>query len=166
MFRPLVTLIVAGLAVILGMAGLVRGSMPESLARNGPADANPGIVIGGAYVREPANDVNAAAYFTIFNTTGTDDVLTGLSTGAGASASVHTDDNGTMVAVGNLTVPAHGSVVFEPGKFHVMIDKLYGPLKSGTTVNLQLAFTHAGDVLVTAPVRAIGAPAPTAVAPK
>jgi len=39
-----------------------------------------------------------------------------------------------MVAVANLTIPAHGSVVFEPGKYHVMIEKFYGTLRPGTTL--------------------------------
>jgi copper(I)-binding protein len=47
-----------------------------------------------------------------------------------------------------------------------MIEKLYGSLKPGQTVNLQLSFAKAGEVLVTAPVIAIAAPAPTAEGPK
>jgi hypothetical protein len=39
---------------------------------------------------------------------------------------------------------------------------LYGTLKPGQTVNLQFTFAHAGEILVTAPVIAILAPAPTA----
>ncbi|MDQ1742946.1 MAG: Copper chaperone PCu(A)C, partial [Pseudonocardiales bacterium] len=62
--------------------------------------------------------------------------------------------------------PAGGSVSLAPGKGHVMITKLYGPLKAGQSVNLQLSFDKAGQVLVTAPVIAVTAPAPTAEAPR
>lgn len=164
MVRPVVTLSAAVLALLLGVAGLARGLSPQHTVS--PGDTGGGIVVGGAYVREPANALNAAAYFTIFNTSGADDQLMSISSGAGADTGMHTEDNGTMVAVANLTVPAHSRVVFEPGKYHVMIDRLYGPLKPGSTVNFELQFRHAGQVLVTAPVVAIGSPAPTAVAPR
>ncbi|UQX87656.1 copper chaperone PCu(A)C [Jatrophihabitans telluris] len=166
--RPPWTFFVAALAILLGMAGLVRGSIPQSSASTGgaaptTASASP-IVVGGAYVREPANDVNAAAYFTVYNTTGTPDRLMSITSGAGAVASLHDySASGGMIGLANgLEIPAHGSVVLTPGKVHVMIEKLYGPIKVGQTVNLQLSFADAGDVLVTAPVIALTAPAPTA----
>jgi copper(I)-binding protein len=158
------------LAVLLGMAGLVRGALPESSASAGSgqgATSAAAIVIGGAYVREPATTQNAAAYFTVYNTTGQDDVLTSVTSGAGAQATLHTDVNGAMtITAQGLTIPAHGSVALAPGKGHVMIEQLYGPLRPGQTVNLQLSFNRAGTVLATAPVIAIAAPAPTAVTPK
>jgi copper(I)-binding protein len=167
--RPPLTFFLAAVAILVGMAGLVRGSLPQSVpstASSSTAGADP-IVVGGAYVREPANDVNAAAYFTVYNTTGTPDELVSVSTGAGAEASLHSyTSDGAMTAMSGLTIPANGSVALSPGKGHVMIEKLYGPLKPGQTVNLQLSFAKAGEVLVTAPVIAIAAPAPTAEGPK
>ena len=80
------TLIAAALAVLLGMAGLVGGSVPPPAAADGTSHTAP-IVIGGAYVREPATPNNAAAYFTIFNTSDRPDVLSSVSSGAGAQAS-------------------------------------------------------------------------------
>ena len=169
--RPPVMFLVAALAVIVGMAGLVRGSIPQTPASAGTAassstGADP-IVVGGAYVREPANGINAAAYFTVYNTTAMPDTLVSAASGAGAVAGLHTDEGGTMTALASgLQIPAHGSVTLQPGKVHVMIEKLYGPVQAGQTVNLQLTFTHAGEVLVTAPVIAITAPAPTAATPR
>lgn len=119
------------------------------------------MVVSGAYVREPANGINAAAYFTVYNTAGDADVLT--SAGAGAETTLHTETDGSMSAsAAGLTIPAHGSVSLSPGRGHAMIEKLFGPLKPGQTVNLQLDFARAGEVLVTAPVIAIAAPAPAA----
>jgi copper(I)-binding protein len=43
-----------------------------------------------------------------------------------------------------------------------MIEKLYGPLKAGQSVNFELNFDKAGRLLVTAPVIAVTAPAPAA----
>jgi copper(I)-binding protein len=160
------TLIAAGLAVLIGMAGLVRGAVPQSAASHaGPQTA--AIVIGGAYVREPATPNNAAAYFTVFNTSGAEDVLTAVSSGAGAQATLHTEVTGSMTTTEEgITIPAHSQVTLSPGKGHLMIEKLYGPLRPGQTVNLQLDFRNNGTILVTAPVIAIGAPAPTAAPSK
>jgi copper(I)-binding protein len=163
--RPPLSLLAAALVVLLGMAGLVRGSIAQSSAGPAASDssATP-IVIGGAYVREPATPENAAVYFTIFNTGATPDTLTAVSSAAGAAATVHTESGGGAMTINaeGLTIPAKGSVTLSPGKGHVMIEKLYGTLKPGQTVNLQFTFAHAGEILVTAPVIAILAPAPTA----
>ncbi|MCW2539674.1 MAG: hypothetical protein JWN95_1399 [Frankiales bacterium] len=169
MIRPPLALIAAGLVVLLGMAGLVRGSIPQHVASvAATSSVAPGIVVGGAYVREPATTVNAATYFTIFNTTDAPDTLVSVTTGAGSQATLHNEgSNGSMTLdASGLTVAAHGSVTFSPGKGHLMIEKLYGLLKPGQTVNLQFTFAKAGLILVTAPVIAIAAPAPTAVTPK
>jgi copper(I)-binding protein len=160
------SLLAAGLVALVGAAGLVRGALPQAT----PASASPAgapMVVSGAYVREPANGVNAAAYFTVYNTTADADVLTTVNSGAGAETTLHAETDGSMSAsAAGLTIPAHGSVTLSPGKGHAMIEKLYGALKPGQTVNLQLDFAKAGEMLVTAPVIAISAPAPTAGAPK
>jgi len=160
------SLIAAGLVALVGAAGLVRGALPQAT----PASASPAgapMVVSGAYVREPANGINAAAYFTVYNTTADADVLTTVNSGAGAETTLHAETDGSMSAsAAGLTIPAHGSVTLSPGKGHAMIEKLYGALKPGQTVNLQLDFAKAGEMLVTAPVIAISAPAPTAGAPK
>jgi len=153
-------LIAAAVVLLAGLVGLVRGAQPQHQAKP-PAAASPGIVVGGAYVREPANGVNAAAYLTVYNTTGAADQLLGVRTGAGAQASVHVENaSGGMSQAAESTVPAHGSLALTPGKGHLMIEQLYGPLKAGQTVNLDLTFATAGDVLVTAPVIGVTAPAP------
>jgi hypothetical protein len=161
--RPPWTLIAAAIAVLLGMAGLVRGSLPQSSADGGVGTTVQAITVGGAYVREPANDVNAAAYFTVYNSTDAADTLTSVTSGAGAQASLHTEVNGAMqLNAAGLVVPAHSTVSLSPGLGHVMIEQLYGPIKKGQTVNLQLTFARAGQILVTAPVIGVSDPAPTA----
>jgi hypothetical protein len=162
-----VPLIAAVLLSLAGLAGLVRGSEPQPVATDSGAAAAPNapIVVSGAYVREPANGINAAAYFTIYNTTGTPDVLTAVTSGAGGQTSLHAESSGGMRNSTGLSIPARGSVTLSPGKGHVMIEKLYGPLKPGQSVNFQLTFAKAGQVLLTAPVIAVAAPAPTAEEP-
>jgi copper(I)-binding protein len=158
--------VVGGTAIAaLGAAGLIRGAMPQSVAAgNAPSAAGP-IVVTGAYVRAPVPPTQiAAAYFTARNTTGTDDRLTDIQTGAGATAVLHTvGADGTMSAAANgAVIPAHGSLVLSTGKAHVMIEHLFGKLVAGQTVNLELDFQNAGPIDVVAPVIAVGAPAPGA----
>lgn len=162
------SLVAAVLLTVLGLAGLVRGAVPQQSAAitSAGADAGPPIVVSGAYVREPANGVSAAAYLTIYNTGDTPDALRSVQSGAGADTSLHGDPSGAMQHTAELTIPARGSITLSPGKGHIMITKLYGPLKAGQSVNLQLTFDNSGQLLVTAPVIAVTAPAPTAEAPR
>jgi copper(I)-binding protein len=160
-------LVAAILLAVAGLAGLVRGSEPQPVASGTAAVTRPTapIVVSGAYVREPANGVNAAAYFTIYNTTGTPDVLTTVKSGAGEQTSLHAESSAGMQHSSGLTIPARGSVTLSPGKGHIMIEKLYGPLKPGQNVNFQLTFAKAGELLLTVPVIAVAAPAPTTEEP-
>jgi copper(I)-binding protein len=155
----------AGFVVaLLGVTGLVRGAMPQSSASGPSTAAADPIVVSGAYVRAPVPPTKtAAAYFTVHNTTGTPDRLTGVVTGAGASAELHTvGPDGSMSAAANgALIPAHGSLVLSTGKGHVMIEHLYGRLVAGQHVNIELDFSNAGPIDVVAPVIAVGAPAPT-----
>jgi copper(I)-binding protein len=153
------------LVVALGATGLVRGAVPQSLASgsSGPSAAGP-IVVTGAYVRAPVPPTQiAAAYFTVNNTTGTDDRLLDVSTGAGATAEIHSiaADGSMQVATNGVRIPAHGSLVLTTGRAHVMIEHLFGKLVAGQSVNIELDFANAGSIDVAAPVIAVGAPVPT-----
>jgi periplasmic copper chaperone A len=149
--------------VILGAAGLFRGSVSQSAAAGGSSGSAP-IVVTNAYVRPPVPPAEtAAAYFTVYNTTGRDDTLTSVATGAGGQAVLHTTVNGVMTAVsGGVVIPAHGSLVLSTGKGHVMIGQLFGKLLPGQSVNLELVFANAGPITVTAQVIPPDAPAPGA----
>lgn len=116
------------------------------------------LAVSNAYVREPANPAEAAAYFTIANTGGADDSLTAVTASTG-HASLHTTNGAKMVALTTAPVPAHGSLDFSPGGNHVMIDDP-GPLKPGTSVRLTFTFAASTPITVTAPVIAIADPAP------
>jgi copper(I)-binding protein len=157
--------VLGGVAVAaLGAAGLIRGAMPQSVASIGPSAAGP-IVVTGAYVRAPVPPTQiAAAYFTVYNTTGTADRLTGVQTGAGATAELHrVNADGSMSASPRgAVIPAHGSLVLSTGKAHVMIEQLFGKVVAGQTVNIELDFQNAGSIDLVAPVIGIGQQPPTA----
>jgi copper(I)-binding protein len=154
---------VGGVALaLLGAAGLVRGAVPMATPHEhtGTSLAAEPIVVSNAYVRPPAPPSKAAAaYFTVFNTTAQPDRLISVDSGAGATSVIHTA-NMTKAADGVL-IPAHGKVVLSTGHGHVMIQQLFGKLKPGQTVNLDLTFEHAGIVTIAAKVIALGTPAPT-----
>ncbi|WP_194925170.1 copper chaperone PCu(A)C [Catenulispora pinisilvae] len=114
--------------------------------------------INDAYVREPANPDEAAAYFTIANDGGTADTLTKVASSTG-QASLHETVGPKMVALASASVPAHGTLDFSPGGSHLMIDDP-GPLTPGTKVRLTFTFAASAPITVTVPVIGIADPAP------
>lgn len=158
--------VVAGtLAAALGATGLIRAAVPQPAAGGSAAPSAAGpIVVTGAYVRAPVPPTpSAAAYFTVYNTTGRPDRLLSVQTGAGAVSVLHAanPDGSMTVSPDGVVVPAHGTLVLTTGKGHVMIEQLFGKLTAGQTVNMELDFQNAGPIDVVAPVIAVGAPAPT-----
>jgi copper(I)-binding protein len=157
--------LVAGVAVAaLGAAGLIRAAVPLGVSGGGAESASPPIVVTGAWVRQPAPPTDAAAgYFTVYNTTATDDRLVSVASGAGATSVLHTIVDGQMTAAANgVVIPAKGKLVLSVGKGPVMIEQLFGPLLPGQSVSLALTFQNAGTIEVSAPVVALGAAPPTA----
>lgn len=146
---------VAGGVVVaaLGLAGLVRGAVPESLASGAPAP-DP-IIVTNAYVLPPLPPSRtAAAYFTVTNTTSSPDKLVSVITGAGVSAVLHVTVNGAMKPVPDgVVIPAHGKLVLSVGHGHVMIENVFGTLRPGDNVNMTLTFEKAGTIDINAPVR-------------
>ena len=121
--------------------------------------------MSGAYIRPPVPPTKlAAGYFTVYNNTDAADRLIGVQTGAGASSMLHTDTaDGAMVAMTDgAVVPAHGTLVLSVGQRHLMIGRLFGPLKPGQDVAMELQFRTAGPIDVVAKVVPFGQPAPAA----
>lgn len=136
--------------MILALAGCSIGST------GGPASG--GIVISNAWARPSAGSDASAAYFSIRNDSGTDDVLTGVSTSI-ATAEMHQTMAGAsgmmgMQPVATVPVAKGATVEFKPGGYHVMLMRPTAPLEAGATVELTLTFQQAGSITVTAQVRA------------
>ena len=123
------------------------------------------VVIDNAWARAtPKGAETGAAYFTIHNNGATPDKLTGGSADFG-SVEIHEmkSENGVMQMrelKDGLAIPAHGTVRFGPGGYHVMFTHLTKPLEKGSKVTATLNFEHAGAVAVEFPVQAVGAAAP------
>ena len=150
------------LVAALGVTGLIRGAVAQT-PDSGPATSAAPILVTGAYVRAPVPPTRvAAAYFTVYNTTGSDIRLVSVITGAGATAVLHTvaADGSMHAAPSGTRIPAHGRLVLTTGRAHVMIEHLFGKLVAGQTVNVELEFDAVAPIDVVAPVVAVGAPVP------
>ncbi|NEA21213.1 copper chaperone PCu(A)C [Actinomadura bangladeshensis] len=118
------------------------------------APAGPRLAVSGAYVKEPPMPDMAAGYFTIANTGGKADTLTGVISDIAEHATVHTTKaNGAMAEAGPLAVPAGGRLVLRTGGHHVMLMDLKRKPKTGDTVTLTLRFATSPPITVQAPVR-------------
>ena len=157
---PWLPVVAGGLAAMLGGAGLIRAAVAQPPAT--ASSAGP-LVVTDPYVRAPVPPSRtAAAYFTVDNTAGTDDRLISVETAAGATAVLHTlsPDGSMNPAPNGVVIPAHSKLVLATGKGHVMIEHVYGTLRPGERVRLELDFRRAGQLDVAAPVIAVGAPVP------
>lgn len=168
--------VAAVLAVALGVGGLVVGAREQAgtAAAGGPtAPADPaaaaGVSVGdltvtNVYIREPASPDVAAAYLTVRNAGGEGDSLESAYSGAAKETTLHglpgKVEPGAHEDSGPIPVPADTTVTLAPGRGHVMLEGLSGPLRPGDEVSVLLRFGRSGQVLVEAPVIAIGAPAP------
>ena len=119
-----------------------------------------GLEILDPWVRPaPLAGGNGAGYMAIRNHETVPDTLLSVSVTFAEMAEVHEtlstgEDTMTMQPVGPLEIPSNGSVVFEPGSYHVMLMNIAEPLEPGQTVTLVLTFERAGTVEVQAEVRA------------
>jgi copper(I)-binding protein len=153
----------AAAAVVAGAGALLLANAASSGASSSAssgAGTAPHESVTGAYVREPASPDVAAAYFTVHNTGGAEDTLTGVAASTAGTASMHSDDGSRMVDLVAPRIPAGGRLDFQPGANHVMLTKP-GPHKAGDTVRLTLTFAESPPVVVTAPVIGIDQEAPS-----
>jgi periplasmic copper chaperone A len=171
---------VAGaIALVLGAAGLGVGAFAAdtptaSAGGDGPADGVSAgdITVSGAYVRQPASPDVVAAYLSITNNGKEADTLVAIATGVAKSAALHDvpgvtpsgatgQSGGEHQPTGPLTIDPGATITLSPGRGHIMLEGPTGTLKVGDRVSLVLTFQRSGQLLVEAPVIAIGAPAPT-----
>lgn len=175
------TLALVALALFAGSA--LVASACSSSGSSSSTFKGKNIVVSNVWARESAGAAdNGAVYLTIENTSGTVDKLfsasvpqafaksasihatvvsdgTTVATVAGGSSSSTTmgSDSASLMSmkeVASVTIPANGSVTFEPGGYHIMLTGLAAPLKNGQKFDLNLGFLNAGVIKVTATVKA------------
>lgn len=91
----------------------------------------------------------ASVFMKIVNTGGGDDVLVDARTDIpGTVTEMHDIQDGKMVKVESIPVPANGSVVLRPAKFHLMIFKMPKTMKAGSEFNLSMSFKKSGEKVI------------------
>ena len=120
------------------------------------------IVVRDAWVREStAHRTTSAGYVTIENRGARDVILTGVAVDGAQRVELHAmlHDNGqaTMKSVGQVRIPAHGSVELAPGGLHAMIFDIGSPFERGKAVTMTLRFDDKQIKTVQAVVRPLSA---------
>ncbi len=95
---------------------------------------------------------NGVAFLTVVNH-GDADRVVGVRSDLANKTELHThtmtDNVMKMHKVeGGIDVPMHGTVMFKPGSYHVMLMGLKKPLAEGEMIKVTLEFEKAGDVPV------------------
>ncbi|MGP6158105.1 MAG: copper chaperone PCu(A)C [Vulcanimicrobiaceae bacterium] len=146
------------------------GAFILSVACFGQASADPNnITVARAWSR-PASDTGVV-YVTIHNAGVRSDRLLGAASPVARHVELHESVEHSMQSsmpgmgmtgmslmreVSSVTVPAHGTVTFKPGGYHVMLVGLTHPLIAGETFPVRFRFAGAGEVTATATVRGAG----------
>ena len=146
--------------VALGLTlALLGGSAAGALAQDSWTVGD--IEVREVWARSAMKGRSAAAYLEIVNHGSEPDRLVAADSPVAEKVSLHrhTMVEGVMKMrpVPAIEVPGGGTVVLQPGGFHIMLMKLREPLKSGMQIPLTLTFARAGTVEVVAHVRPAGA---------
>ena len=118
----------------------------------------PSVSASYVWIRQAPPGINVlAGYFTLQNLTGKSLDLKSITSPDFASTEVHRsfvkDGQEQMEPVPTLTLPAHGSVEFKPGAYHVMLMQPKKNLFPGDIVTLDLSFSDGSQLTIMAPVR-------------
>ncbi len=152
---------------LLGSILLLTACQPSGSEQTNPSPEgaeNPititenAFVVDGAWARVGMQGGMSAAYFSIANGLGEDDVLVGASSSVAEATEVHeTYDAGEgmmgMRERTSLPIAANSVTEFKQGGLHVMFLRLTEELAEGDEVQFTLQFEKAGEISVTAPVR-------------
>lgn len=119
--------------------------------------ATAGLTVENPSMRFIIKSRPAAGYFTLQNNTGSAIDLTGASSGACGMLMLHQSKevNGVekMLPVKRIAVPAHGTVRFAPGGYHLMCMSPGSTMKVGAKVPVTLKFANGQTVTAQFPVK-------------
>jgi copper(I)-binding protein len=149
--------------------GFSRGKAPSGLVLllastltvGVPAAADEhGLEISGAYMQTTIPSRPAAGYFTLKNDGDVDRVLVDASSPGCESIMMHKSESvggmEKMLMVDSVPVPAHQSVAFSPGGFHLMCMSPAESMKPGNSVPVTLTFEGGISLISAFPVRSAG----------
>ncbi len=116
-----------------------------------------GLLISDPWVRFIMTSRPAAGYFTLSNATDRPRMLVGAASPACGMLMLHqtTHEGGVdkMVMVKSIDVPAHSSVSFTPGGYHLMCMSPSQQMIPGHLVAVTLRFANGGEITASFPVR-------------
>jgi periplasmic copper chaperone A len=141
-------------------AGLILTGTILALLLAMPALAAGGLTIEKPWIRLIIKARPAAGYFTLKNNGDKPVALTGAASSACGMMMLHhsVEENGVekMLPVKSLTVPAHGSVSFSPGGYHIMCMKPQAGMVLGKSVPVTLKFADGSSLTAQFPVKGPG----------
>jgi copper(I)-binding protein len=104
----------------------------------------------------PPGVPNTAAYFSIQNSSDTDQILIGASADFATKAEIHNhilvDDMMRMQQQSEVVIKAGETVQFAPGGLHIMLFGLKQPLKEGQSVKISVQTQDGESIIITANV--------------
>jgi len=127
------------------LAALAFTVVPTFAAHNTPT-----VQAKGAWIRWLPADLPAGGYVTLTNAGNKPVVLVGATSADYGNTMLHETRNkggvSEMVHVDKIAIPAHGTMAFQPGGYHIMLMKAKKPVKPGDMVPITLLF-EGGDKL-------------------
>ena len=128
--------------------------LPMVLAPLAVFAASPSVTVEKPWMRYLLPSLPAAGYMVLHNAGDQPAVLTAAASPDCGMLMLHQsqDDSGMaeMMDVQTVTIPAHGSLTFEPGGYHLMC--MQPSMKTGETVPATLSFQDGSTLAVTLPV--------------
>ncbi len=121
------------------------GAAPMALAASGSR-----LTVSATWCLAARSMANTAAYLVIENRGGAPDRLVAITSAAAQHISIHHTANAngvtTMTMVAGVLLPAHTTVAFSPGGYHIMLEALRRPLAVGEKVSITLWFKIGGPL--------------------
>ena len=168
--RPAITLLLLLACVPVAWVPVATHAADQEASR--PAD---GLAVSGQWMRALAAGLPAAGYFTLANGSERPVRLVGARSAACGSLTLHqTVRQHTMSAmsgmdpqnpargmpgmsmmqpVAGVPVPAHGTIRFMPGGYHLMCEQPTGAVQPGQGIPVTLLFEPGGSIEAVFPVR-------------
>jgi copper(I)-binding protein len=139
---------------IVLLFGIVAGVLTAGIVAQA---AERGLTVGNAWMRSVVPSRPAAGYFTLSNETGQAHVLVGATSPACGMLmlhqSIHQNGEDRMTMVKSISVPAHGTVKFAPGGYHLMCTSPSKDVAPGHSIPVTLRFADGSVLKATFPVR-------------
>ncbi len=137
----------------LALLILLAAALPAAVWGDGPS-----VQASKIWIREGAPGVTVlGGYLSLANLTAKPLQLTAVSSPDFDSVEMHRsfvkDGMESMEPVPAVDIPAHGSVDFKPGGFHLMLMQPKKNLFAGDMVTLMLTFSDKSELAIMAPVR-------------